>query len=57
VKKKPAAFVEVERVVEVSSGLGLSREEMKGLLSHLPTHSEREGVQSAKLKLEAALKQ
>ena len=50
-------MVEVEKIVEVQAGMGLSRAEMKGLLSNLPTHSERAGVQSAKEKLEAALKQ
>ena len=47
----------VERIVEVKVGLDLSRNEMKGLLSHLPTWSDREAVQSAKEKLLAALKQ
>ena len=47
----------VEKVVEVSSGMDLSRAEMKGLLSHLPSHSERAGVESARQKLLAALKQ
>lgn len=47
----------VEKVVEVQVGMGLTRAEMKGLLSNLPTHSERDNVQSAKMKLEAALKQ
>ncbi len=56
VEKVVEVVVEVEKVVE-KEGMGLSRAEMKGLLSHLPTHSERENVQSAKMKLEAALKQ
>lgn len=47
----------VEKIVEVSSGMDLSRAEMKGLLSHLPSFSERAGVESARQKLLAALKQ
>lgn len=45
----------VEKIVEVEKecvvGVNLSREEAKGLLSHLPTLSERPHVQSAKEKL------
>lgn len=52
-------LVEVEKIVEIEAagGFDLSREEMKGLLSHLPSFSERAGVQSAREKLVAALKQ
>ena len=55
----------VEKVVEVPAAADcadcdccvmLSREEVKGLLSHLPTHSGRANVESAKAKLEGALK-
>lgn len=46
----------VEKVVEVATGLDLTKEEVKGLLSHLPTYSEREHVMSAKKKLEEYLK-
>jgi hypothetical protein len=55
VEKIVEVEVIVEKIVEVSSGMDLSRAEMKGLLSHLPTHSERAGVESARLKLLAAL--
>lgn len=56
VEKVVEKIVEVEKLVEVSTGLDLSREEIKGLLSHLPSTPDRANVASAKEKLLAALK-